>query len=260
MDEFLTLLTPEEKRELTSQHTPDANSVLKFTSEINSVKSKSGARKLGDRFLPLLQFVQQFSPVMDGYIQADPNQIAPLVWGSIKFVIQVHPFHSIIKESLPNLVQLATNYFDYFDKISDMFQKLGIKCPRYDKIGNLFADSPSLQESIAAFYAITVTFCTKALRFLRTPSEFRISLCFSFINIHTASYIDFKRFAKSVWKPFKVEFQDIENRLGDQHDIIEEEIRLASETAASQARQKAVIYQRRAEEWRVQQDIKEKRN
>ena len=81
------------------------------------------------------------------------------------------------------------------------------------------------------------------------------------------SYIDFKRFAKSIWKPFKVEFQDIENRLGDQRDIIEQEIRLASETAASQARQEAVIYQRcgylyreRAEEWRVQQDIKEKRN
>ena len=80
MDEFLTLLIPEEKQELTSQHTPDANSVLKFTSEINSVKSKSGARKLGERFLPLLQFVQQFSPIMDGYIQADPNLIAPLVW------------------------------------------------------------------------------------------------------------------------------------------------------------------------------------
>ena len=79
MDEFLTLLTPAEKRELTSQCAPDANSVLNFTSEINSVKSKSGARKLGDRFLPLLQFVQQFSPVMDGYIQANPNQIAPLL-------------------------------------------------------------------------------------------------------------------------------------------------------------------------------------
>ena len=81
------------------------------------------------------------------------------------------------------------------------------------------------------------------------------------------SYIDFKRFAKSIWKPFKVEFQDIENRLSDQRDIIEQEIRLASETAAYQARQEAVIYQRcgylyreRAEEWRVQQDIKEKRN
>ena len=92
MDEFLTLLTPAEKRELTSQRAPEANSVLEFTSEINSMKSKSGARKVGERFLPLLQFVQQFSPVMDGYIQADPNQIAPLVWGSIKFVIQVCPF------------------------------------------------------------------------------------------------------------------------------------------------------------------------
>ena len=66
---------------------------------------------------------------------------------------------------------MATNYFDYFEKISDMFQKLGYKCPRYDKIGKLFIASDALQEAIAAFYAIVVTFCTKVLRFLQTPSK-----------------------------------------------------------------------------------------
>jgi len=71
---------------------------------------------------------------------------------------------------------VGVQLLDYFDKISDMFQKLGNKCPRYDKIGNLFADSPSLQESIAAFYAIALTFCTKALHFLQTPSKFHSPL------------------------------------------------------------------------------------
>ena len=79
VDESLMLLTPAQKWELTSQCTLNANSILKFTSEINSVKSKCGAQKLGEQFLLLLQFVQQFLPVMYSYIQVDPNQIAPLI-------------------------------------------------------------------------------------------------------------------------------------------------------------------------------------
>ncbi len=83
---------------------------------------------------------------------------------------------------------------------------------------------------------------------LSTSSKRQVSFihlsCFFIYNIHTlpCTSIDFKQLAKSVWKPFKVEFQDIENRLSDQHDIIEQEICLASETAASQARKEVLIY------------------
>jgi len=86
---FMDTLTDPERKQLLATPPPDPNSVLSFISTINLVKGKSNTKKLGDRFLPFLQFVQQFSGVVDAITQAEPNQIAGLVWGGVKVVIQV---------------------------------------------------------------------------------------------------------------------------------------------------------------------------
>src|SRR5579871_3801940 len=87
LENFRQLLSPAERAGLTSVY-PDVTSVAALTRELNNIKSKK-VMKLGEKFRPFLQFVQEFSPVVEVYIQGDPNQIAPLVWGSVKFVIQV---------------------------------------------------------------------------------------------------------------------------------------------------------------------------
>ena len=79
VNNFLLLLKPIQLQDLTSAAVPDANGVLAFASEINSVKAKSGARRLGERFLPLLQLVHQFSSVVEVYIQGNPTSVAPLI-------------------------------------------------------------------------------------------------------------------------------------------------------------------------------------
>lgn len=75
-----------------------------------------------------------------------------------------------------------------------------------------------------------------------------------------------------MWKPFKAQFPDLENRLRDQSETIDRELTIASETAALRDRQAGILYrtegtrlraiesEHRAEsrEWRLQQDIKEK--
>ncbi|KAF3317547.1 hypothetical protein TWF173_010315 [Orbilia oligospora] len=120
------------------------------------------------------------------------------------------------------------------------------------EIGEIFPDDEKLKDSIRVLYAISIEFCIKALCFLRKPGM--------------------KQFAKSTWKPFKFEFQDIENELADRREIINDQIRVASEKAAAFARQKALIYQAegylhreyevtqwdRSQEWRIEQDVYKK--
>ncbi|KAF3291509.1 hypothetical protein TWF970_000722 [Orbilia oligospora] len=132
--------------------------------------------------------------------------------------------------------------------MSEMFQRIGRICPTMKEIGEIFPDDEKLKDSIRVLYAISIEFCIKALCFLRKPGM--------------------KQFAKSTWKPFKFEFQDIENELADRREIINDQIRVASEKAAAFARQKALIYQTegylhreyevtqwdRSQEWRIEQD------
>ncbi|KAF3933717.1 hypothetical protein ABW19_dt0203989 [Dactylella cylindrospora] len=133
-----------------------------------------------------------------------------------------------------------------------MFMKIGNLCPTIERIGNLFQDSPKLQDEVLTFNAIIIEFCTKALEFLRQPGR--------------------KQFVKTLWKPFKVQFQDIEKQLEDQRQTIDDEVRIASEIAAHKARQSALIYQREGfahrkfeveqwaknRDWQLQQSLIEK--
>ncbi|KAK6343722.1 hypothetical protein TWF730_011311 [Orbilia blumenaviensis] len=78
-----------------------------------------------------------------------------------------------------------------------------------------------------------------------------------------------KQFAKSIWKPFKVQFADLEEQLEEQRRIIDTEIKIASEIAAHEAVQSALIYQRGGyahrefeirqwaenKDWQLQQDF-----
>jgi len=91
---------------------------------------------------------------------------------------------------------------------------------------------------------------------------------------HVANHvcIGLRQFNRALWKPFKVQFPDLENRLRAQSDAIDRELAIASETAALRDRQAAVLYRTEgirhraieskhrveSQEWRLQQDFKEK--
>ncbi|KAF3316609.1 hypothetical protein TWF173_001892 [Orbilia oligospora] len=126
--------------------------------------------------------------------------------------------------------------------ISDMIVKLQHHCPRIERIGKLFQDSQKLQDAILGFYAIIVEFCLK-------------------------------QFVKSIWKPFKVQFADLEGQLEEQRHMIDDEVLIASELAAHEAAQCTLIYQNRGythrefevdqwtrnKEWQLKQDFAAKK-
>ncbi|KAF8249116.1 hypothetical protein K440DRAFT_641482 [Wilcoxina mikolae CBS 423.85] len=204
LDSFHEALTEDQKTQLSAIGKPTASAVVELTENIDAKKPKSSRRVLG-----FLQSFQQFSAVVDTFIQSNPV-VSALVWGSVKF-----------------LILASLNYLDYFDKLSDMLQKLGYLCPTLERIKCLFPDSPELCDLIASFYATAIAFCTKA---------------------H-----GIKQVGKSLWKPFKLEFQDIENRLHDQRERIDLEITAASETVAFRERQAASLYRKRGEVYRALQ-------
>jgi hypothetical protein len=56
-----------------------------------------------------------------------------------------------------------------------MLQKLGCLCPTFDRIQDLFPDSPKLCSVVSGFYAIVVVFCTEAIQIFQKNGAFRSS-------------------------------------------------------------------------------------
>ncbi|KAK6343723.1 hypothetical protein TWF730_011312 [Orbilia blumenaviensis] len=149
---FQSQLDPTDQVTLSQTSQPDVAAVTEFAATFNN-RSNLKRKRLGDKIQPFLLFIQSFSDVVGVYIQSEPK-VAALVWGSVKFVLQI-----------------ASNYFDYFVKISDMILKLQHHCPIMERISKLFQNSEKLQDAILEFYGIIIEFCTKAFSFLRQPGE-----------------------------------------------------------------------------------------
>ncbi|KAK6537189.1 hypothetical protein TWF694_011386 [Orbilia ellipsospora] len=223
LNDFKKPLSSSERSNLTQTSQPDEAAVAAFASKFNQ-QSNMHTKTIGARLEPFLFFMQSFGDVVGVYIQNNPD-ISALVWGTVKL-----------------LVQVAANYFDYFEKITEIFENLECLCPRIRRIGDLFQHSAELEDAILGFYAIIVEFCTKAFAFLKKSK--------------------LKQIAKSFGKPFDRYFEDIRGQLNAQRQIIDDEVLIASETAAEKAAQSALVYQQggyshrrfQAEQWKGTRD------
>lgn len=89
LSEFQQNLSPDLKTQynLAISVTPTPGDVLLLTDEINKKHSSRKSRVLSDRLRIVLECVQQWNTIVDTFVQA--NQIAALVWGSVKLVVKV---------------------------------------------------------------------------------------------------------------------------------------------------------------------------
>ena len=87
--EFRQILSSDQNAQLSSfsNNTPTADDVVQLTDDIMKANAGRKSRILASRVQGLLCAVQQYCTIVDTY--AGPNQIASLVWGSIKLVLLV---------------------------------------------------------------------------------------------------------------------------------------------------------------------------
>lgn len=89
LQDFQNSLTPSQKTEFFLLKTlPDATTVVTFTAQLDRENAKRNSRCVASRLMGVLQSIQQFSSIVDTFVQANPA-IAALVWGSVRFTILV---------------------------------------------------------------------------------------------------------------------------------------------------------------------------
>jgi hypothetical protein len=95
LKEFQQGLSPEQEAQLKyiTTQTPKPEDVLQLTSELIEKSSHRNSRILADRVRGFLNSVQQYCNIVDTCAAA--NQIAALVWGSVKLIILVYIFYCI---------------------------------------------------------------------------------------------------------------------------------------------------------------------
>ncbi|KAF5972509.1 heterokaryon incompatibility protein het-E-1 [Fusarium coicis] len=112
----------------------DAQSIIAFTAELD--KQKDGNRRgksIASRLTSFLQIVQQFTPIIDTYIQSNPD-ITALIWGSIKLTFMVYTL-------------VATGRLGHYQI--------------------LFQDSTRLNDSVCEFHTSVILCCEKVVRLIR---------------------------------------------------------------------------------------------
>lgn len=94
--------------------TPDANAVIAFTAQIDEENASRRSRGVANRLYKSLESIQQFTTVVDTFVQANP-QIAALVWGSFKVAILVSlgipsSLNMLTKGRLPKSMRRSTSF------------------------------------------------------------------------------------------------------------------------------------------------------
>ncbi|KAF5019806.1 hypothetical protein F66182_8175 [Fusarium sp. NRRL 66182] len=82
---FQAILTDQDRKQLhqlkSTSH--DAQSIITFTAELDRLDTSRRGKSVASRLASFLQTIEQFTPIVDTYVQSNPD-IAALIWGSIK--------------------------------------------------------------------------------------------------------------------------------------------------------------------------------
>ena len=88
LERFQDSLPLDQRDQFKAIGSPTASDVISLTDEVNKKDSRRKSRDWAQRTRGILESVQQYSVVVDTFVQANPA-ISALVWGSVKFVILV---------------------------------------------------------------------------------------------------------------------------------------------------------------------------
>ncbi|KAH7196037.1 hypothetical protein DER44DRAFT_733185 [Fusarium oxysporum] len=149
---FQATLTDDDRKRLQGlKNLPhDAQSIIVFTAELDMQQSGNRRGKsIASRLTSFLQIIQQFTPVIDTYIQSNPD-ISALIWGSIKLTFT-----------------FLANFLSQFQSFVELLQGFGSLYSRLGHYQILFQDSTRLNDSICQFHTSVILCCEKVIYLIR---------------------------------------------------------------------------------------------
>ncbi|KAM0351841.1 hypothetical protein ACHAPU_002354 [Fusarium lateritium] len=150
---FQAILSDEDRKQLQKlkKTTHDAQSIITFTAELDAMGEKRRGRSIASRLASFLQTIEQFTPIIDTYIQSNPD-ISALIWGSIKLTFM-----------------FLANLTSYFQTFVELLHGFGSLCTRFAEYQIVFNYDSRLQRSICQFHSAVIICCQKIFMAIRQP-------------------------------------------------------------------------------------------
>ncbi|KAI4128883.1 MAG: hypothetical protein LQ338_002513 [Usnochroma carphineum] len=140
---FFETLSPDEK-ELFKASTV-AEQLLEEVKTAEKVhKDKSISRRVSQALKPFVAGINQYGKALDVISNASSTVLCP-VWGSIRVVLH-----------------LASEYGEYFEKISSMLQQVGLHLNSLRRFPRLYPHNDCLEAAMVDVYRVIFRFCTDA--------------------------------------------------------------------------------------------------
>ncbi|KAL2793672.1 ankyrin repeat-containing domain protein [Aspergillus keveii] len=211
VQDFFARLTTDEKSLF--QATDKSEQLIKDLVEIDEKHKASVSRKIVPNLQSFVTGIDRYGGAMD--VIAGSVELMSPIWACCRVVLTV-----------------AKEYSEYFDKLSEMFEEIGYNLTCLRRYPRLYPDNDVLKESMVDIFQAIVEFCTKARDvFQQGKNQHSTPRVFNSVGLRAAW--------KLIWKPFKVQFGGIIDRIKGSMSRIEHEVDLAEKELANEGRAKA---------------------
>ncbi|KAL9113656.1 MAG: hypothetical protein Q9187_007585 [Circinaria calcarea] len=140
----------------------------------NAHQAQSITRRLGTKLQPLVAAIDQYGKALDVYANVSSLVLVPL-WGSLRVVLH-----------------LASEFHKYFERLVDMFVRIGDVLPQFREYEKLFPSHERLVQALSKVYLDILEFCTDAKAVFRKGKR-------PFMSTFSVPF-------KLLWKPFNQQF------------------------------------------------------
>ncbi|KAI4274984.1 MAG: hypothetical protein LQ337_003548 [Flavoplaca oasis] len=175
-------------------------------------KDKSISRKVSQALKPLVQGVEQYGAALDVISNASSQFLCP-VWGSMRVILH-----------------LASEFGEYFGKISAMLEQVGLYLNSLRRFPRLYPHNERLEAAMVDVYRIIFRFCTDARNVFKKVSEKKVC---------QKGMIGIRSMIKLVWKPFKAQFGDLRANLSAAMEQVSAEVEIAEKEEGHAERERA---------------------
>ncbi|KAL8949575.1 MAG: hypothetical protein Q9222_004323 [Ikaeria aurantiellina] len=208
---FFETLSPNEKELFKA--TTIAEQLLEEVKQAEKVhKDKSVSRKISQALKPFLAGIDQYGRALDVISNASSMVVCP-IWGSIRVVLH-----------------LATEFGEYFEKISDMLYRIGLHLNSLRRFPRLYPHNARLEAAMVDVYRAIFRFSTQARDVFKKVSNKKVC---------QKGMIGLRSMVKIIWKPFKAQFGDLEKDLSSSMERVSAEVEIAEKEEAHAERERA---------------------